>query len=463
MNRGGALALRRPHVPATPRFGSATSMQTSSGGICAFFALESFERRSGVATYSLRVINRTGSALICRTWVITRSGDAVLACPVLFEVRARSTASTQVPVAARNFRSFERAVAEVAGKDVHCLVEAPAPALSKPLRLYTLIAAACSLAGLAAFVAAAAISSAMPRIVGFAVPPEALSGTTIAAGYSAAGNGRLSYSITAPDGRRVQGGALASKAGTIQLALPAANQAGAYTLSMAMDGPLGSAGAIRVLNALPSKPRTGAHIEAISVNPIAAGPGQSVSVAYAASADRGYVRIVGTDGTIWAQRPFSRHGETDFVLPLMPRGKELRVLLHVVKGNTVAQSMAGLVVPDAVKPAAANQAVLIAGDDDPNRSAQISGAANGTFDVLTKTVRGGATIRIRIVSPNDGMRVSLMDAQSREVAAVQAGIEGGVVTLPAPSVTIATRYIVEANFRDGFGQESVVEPITVVP
>ena len=463
MSRSGALALRPPGLPAAPRFGSATSIQTSSGGVCAFFALEGFDRRSGIATYCLRVINRTGSALICRTWVITRNGDAVLACPVLFEVQARSTASTQVPVAPRDFPSFERAVVEVAGKGIHCLVEAPAPAHRRPLPLYPMIAAACLLGALVSIVAAAAIASAMPRIVAFAVPPEALSGTTIAADYSTTGDGRLSYSITSPDGRPLQGGDLAAKAGEIRFALPAANEAGAYTLTMAMNGPLGSAGVTRVLNALPSKPRNIAHIEAISVNPIAVRPGQRVSVAYAASADRGYLRIVGTDGTIWAQRPFSRHGRTDFVLPPMPAGEELRVLLHVVKGGSVAQSMAGLVVANDPKRVAASQDFHVEGDDDPNSAPAITGDANGTFQVLTKTVRGGAPIRVRILSPRDGMRVSLLDDRSHEVAAAQIGAEADVITLQTPAVSAASRYIVEANFTDGFGQESVVAPITVLP
>ena len=33
----------------------------------------------------------------------------------------------------------------------------------------------------------------------------------------------------------------------------------------------------------------------------------------------------------------------------------------------------------------------------------------------------------------------------------------------APPVTMPTRYTVVASFTDGFGQESVVQPVTVVP
>jgi len=43
------------------------------------------------------------------------------------------------------------------------------------------------------------------------------------------------------------------------------------------------------------------------------------------------------------------------------------------------------------------------------------------------------------------------------------GAEADVVTLVAPAVTIPTRYTVVATFTDGFGEESVVAPVTVVP
>ena len=42
------------------------------------------------------------------------------------------------------------------------------------------------------------------------------------------------------------------------------------------------------------------------------------------------------------------------------------------------------------------------------------------------------------------------------------GAEADVVTLRAPAVTVPTRYTV-VGFTDGFGQESVVQPVTIPP
>jgi hypothetical protein len=61
------------------------------------------------------------------------------------------------------------------------------------------------------------------------------------------------------------------------------------------------------------------------------------------------------------------------------------------------------------------------------------------------------------------MRIALDDGQSREVAGMLAGAEADVVTLRAPAVTVPTRYTVVASFTDGFGEESIVQPVTVTP
>ncbi|MGB6951192.1 MAG: hypothetical protein WBE15_04525, partial [Candidatus Cybelea sp.] len=94
-------------------------MQTASGCVSAYFELESFDRRRGVALYGLRVINRTKGALVCRTWVLADDGDAVLAHPAFLEVAPLSVGSTIVPLWPNDFDSFHRAIAEVTGDGVH--------------------------------------------------------------------------------------------------------------------------------------------------------------------------------------------------------------------------------------------------------------------------------------------------------------------------------------------------------
>ena len=78
-------------------------------------------------------------------------------------------------------------------------------------------------------------------------------------------------------------------------------------------------------------------------------------------------------------------------------------------------------------------------------------------------MRSGNPIKIRILSPRNGMRFSLTDSQSHELAHLDAGTDADVVTLPAPAVSVPTRYVVVASFTDGFGQESIVQPVTILP
>lgn len=449
------------------RIRSGTALQTPAGTVSAFFALEGYDRRHRVATYALHVVNGTKSVLLCRTWVVSRSGEPVMAYPVPFEVGPLSTSETRVPVWPCDFSSFDGAVAEIVGEGVRCIVEAPAPAARKAASSYALVAAASLLFGLLAIAAAAALGGLLPRISAFAVPPMALAGTTVRAEYAASGLGKLSYTVAAPDGHQMQGGALAEQSGSIPIALPAAKAEGAYTLRMAMKGPLGSVDATRVLNAINPPLATNrakvARIGSISVSPIIAKPGQTIDVSYAATAESGYVRLVGLDGAIWGEQPFSRRGEARFAVPYFAGVREMRVVVHVARGRTSAQSTAGLLVADLTsRPVSGDTQVV--GDDEPGSGSIANGSANGTFAVLTPRVRSGNPIKIRILSPRNGMRISLADGLSREAAHLDAGTDADeVLTLRAPSVSVPTRYVVVASFTDGFGQESIVQPVTILP
>ncbi|HEU5478701.1 MAG TPA: hypothetical protein VFU90_02660, partial [Candidatus Tumulicola sp.] len=82
---------------------------------------------------------------------------------------------------------------------------------------------------------------------------------------------------------------------------------------------------------------------------------------------------------------------------------------------------------------------------------------------LAARVKSGGAVHVKILSPRNGMRIALTDTQSHEVTGLDVGDDATTVTLKAPAVTLPTRYTVVASFTDGFGQESIVEPITVTP
>jgi hypothetical protein len=457
------LALRSTARLARARPGSGIALQTGAGNVSAFFTLEGFDRRRVVVSYTLRVVNNTKSALICRTWLVARNGDSIFACPGLFEILPSSTTTTQFSIFPREVGPFDRAVAEIAGAGVQCIVDAPSPAIKKAQASYAVLAAASLIIGFLAIAATTAMRGAVPRIEAFAVPPMALAGTTVQAEYSALGTGKLSYFVLTPDGRRLQGGPLAEHSGSIPVAIPVSHESGAYTLQMAMQGPLGSAKEVRVLNAVMPPTIGGAQISNLTVKPAVAKPGQPIEVSYAANGEQGYVRLQGSDGTIWAQQAFARNGETRFLAPPVSGTHAMRVLLHVDQGRSTAESMAGFVVADTAEAASSDSNLpAIAGDNDPGLAATDSNA-NGTFEVLNHAVKSGNPIHVRILSPRNGMRISLDDLASHEVTGADVGADDDSVSLRAPAVNVATRYTVVASFTDGFGQESIVQPVTILP
>ncbi|HKU81131.1 MAG TPA: hypothetical protein VJP76_03090 [Candidatus Tumulicola sp.] len=465
--------MRRGSAPLSQPFrsGSGTAVKTAAGAVAAAFVLESYDRHHRFAIYSLRVSNNLKTRLVCRIWIVSQDGAASLGYPHAIEVAPFSERTTDVPLWLDDSAPFARALAEIAGDGVECIVEASAPPVERGFALPPAIAAAsnaraAAFAGIGVTALAAAVygvSLAVPHIAAFAVPPMAIAGTTVRAEYSASGAGRLAYNVLAPDGSTLAGGPLADRAGAIPIAIPASNDDGAYTLQLTLRGPLGTAKEVRVLNTEP-RGRDTAAVTDISVDPVIAKPGETVQVTYAASGTDGYVRLLGTDGTIWGERPFSHSGKASFTVPPLANSREMRVLLHVTKGRSAAESSAGLVlsVPVAEPQPVAKPAAVANASADASSDADAA-ADNGTFAVVDSHVPSGGTIHVKILSPRNGMRISLNDSQSHEISGVDVGADAESVTLHAPNVTLATRYTVVASFTDGFGQESIVEPVTVAP
>lgn len=432
-----------------------TDIQTSRGSVAAMFLLADHDRGLKIAGYVLRIANQSGVKLTCRIWGISSDGEAALAYPLEIEIGPHSVASSSILVRIDQFKNLERAVAEIIGDGVYVTVEAAVPEQKKswstPLAFGGFATAAVVVGGVLVF-------SSLPRISAFAAPPVALNGTTVEAEYAASGQGRLSYLVQSPNGKRFQGGILEARTGVISISLPSGGQAGAYTMRLLMQGPFGGDKAFRVLNAMPPRTivRRGAEISRISVAPMFAKPGQIVRVAYAATADAGYVRLESADGTIWGQQRFSGKGSTYFQVPALAGTREMRVVVRVTRRGSSAQSSAGLIVSSAGFSALSAPPLRTPGAPTPANF-------SSTFQVETPSVRSGATIRVRIVAPRNGMRLSLTDTQSRQISSVRVGLTQKIVKIRAPEVRLAARFVLVASFTDGFGQETVVQPVTISP
>jgi len=123
--------------------------------------------------------------------------------------------------------------------------------------------------------------------------------------------------------------------------------------------------------------------------------------------------------------------------------------------------MAGVLVTNGLS--AASPWAAVVGNDDTGTGTVTGPDANGTFEVTERTVRSGNLINVRILSPRNGMRIALTDARSHEVTGTDVGADADIVTLRAPAVSVPTQYTVVATFTDGFGQESIIQPVTILP
>ena len=75
-------------------------------------------------------------------------------------------------------------------------------------------------------------------------------------------------------------------------------------------------------------------------------------------------------------------------------------------------------------------------------------------------------VRILVTGSSGHLGEALMRVlrgRGHEVTGVDVGSDASTITLRAPTVRVATRFIVVASFTDGFGQESIVQPLTVRP
>jgi hypothetical protein len=412
MREAQALAIRTaapPVLKAPTRVpfrqpGSRTAIQTATGSVAAIFALDAFNRRLNAAAYTLRILNNSMTALDCRVWALTQNGETLLAYPPPFEIGPYSVESREVPVILDEFDKFERAVAEITGDGVHLVVETVAPTAKKKGRplLTSLVAGLCLCV---TTLGATAFGLSLPRIQALAAPPLVASGTVVDAEYAASGVGRLTYVVQAPNGEALQQGTLAAHSGSIPIPIPASLQSSAYTLQLTMQGPLGTDKEVRVLNAQPPEVvyRKSAQSSGVAVDPLVA-------------------KII------------------------------------------AAMKNAKLFVAAPVKTTTAPQSTVVSDDvQDPAPPADTNTSANGVFAIASPKIKSGGAIHMRILSPRNGMVVTLTDMQSKEISTKPIGVDQDTVDIGVPRVSVATRYAVVMNFQDGFGQESVVQPITVTP
>ena len=448
-------ALQRPRTLAQSLselpFGSQSQVAVATGKVAAFLAYAGYDRKTGVASYALRVLNDSASPVSAQLWCVMRDGTQRSASPLTFKVAPYAMRDDLIPVRLDITGRFERAVVEVVSDDTYFTVEASSP---PPLRVPWM---RWSAAALLPVVAAGTIGAMSPRVAPLNAPEKAYAGTSIAVPYEASGYGSVEYSLTARDGVQLAAGLADGRGGVLKFVLPAQSGGSPYTVHVRMRSPFASAeqSATVAAVAVAAKPARAtaeqpALIDELRVAPEPVRAGQSLRVEYAAHATDGEVALVDASGATWSVAAFSPAGVSLLQVPAAAAGRTMRVVLRVQRGKSQAQSSV--------------DAMVLASDRVQQPKAPAAPAKHDAAPAmsLSSTVAAaGETIDVHLSGMHGDVSVTVTDATGATVA--QGDGSEGTVAIAAPMVRSVTSYFVVASFTDGFGQQSIVKRLVVTP
>ncbi|HEV3152332.1 MAG TPA: hypothetical protein VGZ02_00855 [Candidatus Baltobacteraceae bacterium] len=447
-----ALAIPESYAPRPATYGTRAQLAGATGDVEGYLALAGCDKRAGTASYALRIVNQSETALRARMTCATLRGESILAYPLDVHIAPFSVSETLLPVRIADVGPYDRAIVQIEGGPIAFSLEAPAPARVGKSPRWIAAAAAAVVFTIASACAAA---FATPRLALLAAPERSFAGTTIDVPYAFGGWAALQYALSTRDGRQITAGLLRDREGTIHFAVPPS--AGSdMTLSVNVTGPLGRISTVRQIAIVApppvhKSPAVSAVVPRISAFAVATPnvrAGELMRVTYITNAHDGEIWLIDENGQLWAREVIApQTGETDFKIPQAAAGKQLHVVLHARIGaaDTVANAVV-TVLPGAV--AAQPPASAPAGD---------------TLTLSADRVTPGQTFTVTIAGEHTDAAVVLTDQSGNQVQQGDIAADQDAVTLTAPAVETASTYYVTANIAQGNAQQTVVRKITVEP
>src|SRR5579872_2584713 len=124
-----ALALPESRAKRQPQlYGTRAQLAVGNGDVEGYLALAGCDKRAGTASYALRIVNQSETALRARMTCATLRGESILAYPLDVHIAPFSVSETLLPVRMADVGPYDRAVVKVEGGPIAFSLEAPAPA-----------------------------------------------------------------------------------------------------------------------------------------------------------------------------------------------------------------------------------------------------------------------------------------------------------------------------------------------
>jgi len=467
----GLLALRDRFVPR-----SGSIMVLPAGAVAADFHPLGRRARGRRATYELLVANDTSGPVATFAYAVEAPGptNRITWNAIVVPPFSGIAIEIEIPVPRRG--RFPRVVAELHSQDAQLTLDAERhrPAPSTIVRRSALAAAVVLGLGLAG----SAVAQSQPAVLALGVPRAVRSGTDFNVAYAVGHAQSADYSIETPDGMQVRRGTIPTGAGAFTVMLPPTPLSSGYDVRVVAHSAFGSAERVAHILGLPaapvvlSNPHSPARISKLALQTDVVSGGDPIVVLYRTAAKTGSVRLIDELGTVRAEALLGPGGRSELLAPYVEADQDLRVVVDTQRGGaqdeaavpvrvlrtdpaTLAAALAGVPAPAA--PAAAPQAAAAVSSDTMSTVT----VADGAPISVASAQLSGRPIVVRVLHYEPDLRIAVMAASGEEIASSDVAPDEPAVYLPGVPASASDRYSIIATFSRGFGQETIVRPISV--
>jgi hypothetical protein len=475
-----ALPAQRASAPAAAgRAGSVLAMPI--GEIAGALHAIALDEKTRCATYELLVANETPAPLATFAYAseAPRLGNLITWNAIV--VPPFSAIAITVDVNFPRRGRAPRVVAELHGEEAQLTLDADPPNRHARglARRATLVLSAVLLLALGG----ASVAGTKTQVFALGAPETVRAGSPFSVAYALGHATDAEYSVETPDGMQVRRGKLEPGSGAFTLRLPTAPMSSGYDVSIFAHGRFGSDVRTTHVVALGTdtqpagRPALVARLDGVALEADAVKGGDPIPIDYRTNSKTGSVRLIDEMGTVRAEALLRSDGRSVLVAPYVDADQDFRVVIDAERGSGHAQAEIPVRIlrnlPDAVgsadapRPAGMTVPAIAAGG--PGTAAEAAPAAAGPVDTAADNApfavaseqSPGRPITVTILRHEADLHIALMgSAGTEELVGQDVAPDENSVVLAAPDHSTG-RLAVVATFTKGFGQETVVRPITL--
>jgi hypothetical protein len=482
------LALPSTHVPAPIAARAGSVLSIPLGEVAGALHAIALDEKTRCATYELLVANETPNPLATFAYAseAPRIGNIITWNAIV--VPPFSAIAITVDVTLPRRGSAPRVVAELHGEEAQLTLDADPPNRHARglARRATLLASALFLLALGG----ASVAGTKTQVFALGAPETVRAGSPFSVAYALGHATDAEYSVETPDGMQVRRGKLEPGSGAFTLRLPTAPLSSGYDVSIMAHGRFGSDARTTHVVALGTetkpagRPAPVARLDDVALENDSVKGGEPIAVDYRANSRTGSVRLIDELGTVRAEALLRSDGRSVLVAPYVDADQDFRVVIDVEHGPGHAQAEVPVRVlrslpdsiaqSDAPRTSAPTGVPVVVGENAqpggpatqtaqgaPGNSPTVDASADNAPFAVAPVQAAGQSIVVAIVRHEPDLHVALMGSSGTELVGQDVAADETSVVLAAPEHPPTGRMAIVATFTKGFGQETVIRPITL--